>query len=78
MKNNYEKNKEKKKNDDEMMNKENMHSDWTIKNGELLGLMPNLSTEIFFYNRLISLLFTSVYIKNTNYLKNKMFMIVTY
>lgn len=27
MKNNYE------KNDDEMMNKENMHSDWTIKNG---------------------------------------------
>lgn len=33
MKNNYEKNKEKKKNDDVMMNKENMHSDWTIKNG---------------------------------------------
>lgn len=44
-----------------MMHKANMHSDSTIKNGNL-GLMPNLITEIIFYNRLISLLLTSTYI----------------
>lgn len=50
-----------------MIRKENMHSHWK----SFWDFRPNLSTEIIFYNCLISLLFTSGYIKNTNHLKKR-------